>query len=109
MVLSVCSLIMLVLVVVIANVKKLNLGIVAIGGTVILGVAGGLAVGDIVSGFNIKLFVQSLGMCMLVVIAKENGTLSYMSQKIMQLGCGRAIKLLPIFLYFALVLAEFMG
>lgn len=109
MILAVSSLIVLVLVVVLANVRKLNLGLVAVCGAVLLGVAGGLAPGDIVSGFNTKLFIQSLGMCTLVVIAKDNGTLSYMAQKIMQVGCGRAIKLLPIFLYFALVAAEFMG
>lgn len=109
MVLAILSLVMLVLVVVLANVKKLNLGLVGVCGAMILGVAGGLGASDIISGFNTKLFVQSLGMCTLVVIAKDNGTLSYISQKIIQIGCGRAIRVMPIFLYFALVLAEFMG
>lgn len=109
MVLAIASLVILVLVVVIANVKKLSIGLVAICGTVILGVAGGLGPKDILSGFNTSLFVQSLGMTGLVLVAKSNGTLSFLSQKIIQIGCGRAIKFMPIFLYVALVAAEFMG
>ena len=109
MFLATLSLIVLVLVVVIATVRKLDLGLLGIAGATILSLVGGISAKDMLSGINISLVVQSIGMCLLVVIAKQNGSLAYLSQKIIKVGCGRAIRIMPIVLYIFMVTAEFLG
>ncbi len=109
MALAILSLVVLILVIVISNVRKINLGIAAMAGAAILMLAGGLEVSDMLSGFNTSLFVQSAAMGLLVVIARINGTLSYLSGKIFQIGGGSAVRFMPIVLYVCLVAAEFLG
>ncbi len=109
MFLATLSLVVLVLVVAIATVRKLDLGLLGIAGAIILSLAGGISAKDMLSGINISLVVQSIGMCLLVVIAKQNGSLAYLSQKIIKVGCGRAIRIMPIVLYIFMVTAEFLG
>lgn len=109
MTLAILSLVVLILVVVIGTVKKLDLGLLGIAGAIILSLIGGISSKDMLSGINISLAVQSIGMCLLVVIAKQNGSLAYLSQKIIKVGCGRAIRVMPIILYIFMVTAEFLG
>ena len=55
MALAILSLVVLILVIVISNVRKINLGIAAMAGAAILMLAGGLEVSDMLSGFNTSL------------------------------------------------------
>lgn len=106
---AVISLLALVAVIVIANVKNINVGLVGIAMAMLVGTLAGLSYKQIVGGFNYTLFIRAMGMQSLIVVAKMNGTLEAIAQKIIKVGCGRAIKFLPIFLYVALLACEFLG
>lgn len=103
------SLIFLAAVIVIANVKKINVGFVAAAAAMLLGLVYNLNFKDVISGFNAKLLVQMFAMQLLVVISAENGTLKYIAGKIQRICRGQTIRLFPFILYILMLAAEVMG
>jgi len=106
---AIISLAAMVAVVLIANKKNMNVGLVGIAMAMLIGTMAGLKYKQIVGGFNTSLFIRSIGMQSMIVVAKMNGALESISKRIIRVGCGRAIKVLPIFLYVALLACEWMG
>ena len=106
---AVISLIVLVLAIVIANVRKINVGAVALAAAMILGLIYGLKLDQVLDGINVKLIVRMFAVQLLVVIARENGTLQYVAQKVQLLCRGRTIRFFPIILYVLMLLAELAG
>lgn len=106
---AIVSLATMVAVVIIANKKNINVGLVGIAMAMLIGTLAGLKYKDIIGGFNTSLFIRSMGMQSMIVVAKMNGTLESISKRIIKIGCGRAIKVLPIFLFVALLVCEWMG
>lgn len=103
------SIIALVLAIIIANIRKINIGIVAMVSAMILGLVYGLKINQILEGINMKLIVRMFSVQLLVVIACENGTLQYAAQKVQLLCRGRAIRIFPIVLYTMMLMAEMVG
>lgn len=106
---SIISLVGLVSVVFIANKKNINVGLVGIAMAMLIGTMAGMKAKAIIGGFNSTLFVRAMGMQCLIAVAKLNGTLECVSKRIVKLGSGRAIKVFPILLFFALLLCEYLG
>lgn len=106
---AILSLAAMVAVVIIANKKNMNVGLVGIAMAMLIGTMAGLKYKQIIGGFNTALFIRSIGMQSMIVVAKMNGALESISKRIIRVGCGRAIKVLPIFLYVALLVCEWMG
>lgn len=106
---AIISLAAMILVVVIANKKNMNVGLVGIAMAMLIGTMAGLTYKQIIGGFNTSLFIRSIGMQSMIVVAKMNGALESISKRIIKVGCGRAIKALPIFLFVALLICEWMG
>lgn len=106
---SVGSLVALIIVVFIANKKKVNVGLVGIAMAMLLGTIYGLKAKTIIGGMNTTLFVRALGMQALIAVAKMNGSLEAVSKRIVKLGTGNAIKIFPIILFYTLLACEYMG
>ena len=106
---GIISLVALVLVVIIANKKNINIGLVGMACAVLLGTLAGLSYRDVLGGFNTLLFLRMLGMQCLICVAKYNGTMEALAQRIIKIGCGKAIRLFPIILFVALVLCDYAG
>lgn len=103
------SLVTLVAVVIIANIKKINVGFTALAGAMILGIIYKLDLSTIVGGFNAKLFVKMFAMQLLIVASANNGTLDYVAAKIQKICRGRAVRVFPFILYISMLAAELMG
>ncbi len=106
---AIVSLLALFVVVFVANKKKMNVGLLGIAMAMLLGTLAGMRYKDIISGFNTSLFLRAIAMQSLIVIAKMNGTLEAISKRIIKVGCGKAIRALPIILYICLMICEFLG
>ena len=106
---AIVSLLALFVVVYIANKKKMNVGLLGIAMAMLLGTLAGIRYKDIIAGFNTSLFLRAIAMQSLIVIAKMNGTLESISKRIIKVGCGKAIRVLPIILYISLMICEFLG
>lgn len=106
---SIGSIIALAVVVVIANKKKMNVGLVGIAMAMILGTIYGLKAKEIIGGMNTTLFIRALGMQSLIAVAKMNGSLEAVAKRIVKLGTGKAIRIFPIVLFYALLLCEYLG
>lgn len=106
---TIVSLITLVLVVVIANKRNINIGLVGLAAAMLVGTLAGLPCKKILSGFNVTLFLRTLGIQSLICVAKYNGTLEALSKRIIKVGCGRAMRFLPVFLFVAILLCEYAG
>ncbi len=106
---AVVSLSALVLTIVVANLRKLNVGFAALAAAMILGLVYGLNLDTILEGFNIKLVVRMFSMQLLVVIARQNGTLQYVAQKLQSICRGRAARIFPFLLYGLMLAAELLG
>lgn len=103
---AIISLLFLIATIVIANIKKINIGFTALAATMILGLLYQLDINTLLSGFNLTLVIRMLAMQSLVVIAASNGTLEYLAGKIKKICRGKILKIFPILLYFLLLLAE---
>jgi len=106
---SVGSIVALAAVVVIANKKKMNVGLVGIAMAMTLGTIYGLKAKEIIGGMNTSLFIRALGMQSLIAVAKMNGSLEAVAKRIVKLGTGKAIKIFPIVLFYTLLLCEYLG
>ena len=106
---AIVSLVSLVIVIIIANKKNINIGLVGMAVALLVGTLGGMSYKDILGGFNALLFLRMMGMQCLICVAKYNGTMEALAQRIIKIGCGRAIRLFPVILYAGLVLCEYAG
>ena len=79
-------------------VKKINVGIVCLGLSLILGKLGGMGAGDIYKGFPYKLFATLLGTMLFFSLLQQNGTLEKISKRLIG-ACGKNTFLKPIIMY----------
>ncbi len=103
------SLAVLVIAIVIANIRKINIGFITLAAAMLLGVIYNLGIDTILSGFNLTLFLRMLAMQALITAAAQNGTLTYISARIKRVCRGSVLKIFPIVLYVLLLLAELAG
>ena len=103
---AIISLIGLIIIIVIANVKNINVGIVGLAMAFFIGTMGGMKLKDIYNSFNLQIFLRMMGMQVLIVIARNNGTLNIVGNLVLKAAKGKAIRLLPIILYFGIGVAS---
>lgn len=96
---DVLSLIFLVGSILVGIVLKVNIGLVSIGASLVLGTMAGMGAGAIRGGFPTTLFVTLLGVMVLFGIASENKTLELLCQRIVYLA-GNRVYLIPIIVFF---------
>lgn len=105
---SIASLIILVITIVIGFVKKINMGVLALGFSFILGYLGKISASSIIKGFNSSLFLMLVGVSILFGIAQHNGTLNLIVKKLIKLS-GKKAWLIPILMYFVIYFIAFLG
>lgn len=105
---SIASLIILVITIVIGFVKKINMGVLALGFSFILGYLGKISASSIIKGFNSSLFLMLVGVSILFGIAQHNGTLNLIVKKLIRLS-GKRAWLIPILMYFVIYFITFLG
>lgn len=105
---SIASLIILVVTIVIGFVKKINMGVLALGFSFILGYLGKISASSIIKGFNSSLFLMLVGVSILFGIAQHNGTLNLIVKKLIRLS-GKRAWLIPILMYFVIYFIAFLG
>jgi len=93
-------LIIFIAVVVIAFLKKVNVGILSIAVAVVLGKILGIADKTVISGFSTSLFMTLVGITFLFAVVNSTGALELLSKKIICL-VGKKVWLIPIFIYIA--------
>lgn len=96
--LGLLSLLVLVAAIVIGFIKKMNVGILAIGLALVVGRIAGIADKDIIKGFDASLFVTLLGVTFLFSIINENKALLVGAKKVVSL-IGKKTWLLPIMMF----------
>lgn len=106
---AVVALIALVAAIVIGTWRHINIGIMGIIFACILGIIAGIPAGQLAAGFNSMLFLRLLAVQLLVCIAKQNGTIDTLAKKLVKVGCGKSVKLLPIILFFAFLFCGTVG
>lgn len=106
---AIISLLGLVAVVLIANWKDINVGLVGFGMAMFLATIAGLKLKDVYGSFNTQIFFRMLGMQVLIVIARANGTLDILGNFVIRLTRGNRIKLLPIIIYFLCGIASWFN
>lgn len=107
-VISIVSLIILFITIVIGFVKKINMGVLALGLSLILGYLGNIPASDIIKSFNSSLFLMLVGVSILFGIAQHNGTLNLIVKKLIKLS-GKKAYLIPILMYFIIYFIAFLG
>ncbi len=95
---DIISIVFLFLVVAIGFVKKCNIGILAIGSSMVLGLWGGLSATEILGGFDAKLFITLVGVSFLFALAQDNGTLELVAKKAIALA-GKRTYLVPFIIF----------
>ena len=93
--LQIISLLFLIFAIVIGFVKKINVGLVALGIALPLSLIGKIKPNVIFSGFPSKLFLTLLGTMFFFSILQENKTLEILSKKVVLL-VGKRAYLVPI-------------
>ncbi len=102
---AVISLMVLVGSIVLGFFRKVNMGLVAFGLSLILATMADINAKTVMSGFPTKLFVTLLGVMFLFSMAQENKTLDLLARKIVSLA-GNKANLIPIIVYvFSAILA----
>lgn len=96
--LQVTALLFLIGAIILGFVKKINVGLVCLGFSLILGTIGGMGAGDIYKGFPYKLFATLLGTMLFFSLLQQNGTLEKISQKLIGI-CGKKTFLVPVIIY----------
>ena len=96
--LQIISLLFLIFAIVIGFVKKINVGLVALGIALPLSLIGKIKPNVIFSGFPSKLFLTLLGTMFFFSILQENKTLEILSKKVVLL-VGKRAYLVPIIIY----------
>ncbi|OON96786.1 MAG: hypothetical protein ATN32_06095 [Candidatus Epulonipiscium fishelsonii] len=97
--LDVISLIFLVVVITVGFLKNMNIGLLAIGASIVLGRMAGISDKEIYSGFDAKLFTQLVGIMYLFGVAQVNGTLELVAKKGIAM-VGNKTYLVPVIIWF---------
>ena len=105
---SIISLVILLITIVIGFVKKINMGVLALGFSLILGYLGKVSASNIIKGFNSSLVLMLVGVSILFGIAQHNGTLNLIVKKLIKLS-GKKAWLIPILMYFVIYFIAFLG
>lgn len=95
---AVLSVIFLFAVVALGFWRKCNIGILAVGFSLVIGKIGGMSGSQILSGFDAKLFITLVGVTFLFGIAQSNGTLELVAKKAVGLA-GNRTYLVPVILF----------
>ena len=99
------SLVFLIGAILIGFFRKINMGFVAFGLSLVLAQIAGVKSGTVITGFPTKLFVTLLGVMFLFSIAQQNRTLELLARKIVNMA-GNRTNLIPIIVYiFSTILA----
>ncbi len=99
------SLIFLIGAILLGILRKVNIGLVSFGLSLVLGLMSGAKAKTIQAGFPTGLFVTLLGVMMLFSIAQENKTMELLARRVVALA-GKRTYLIPIIVYvFSVVLA----
>ncbi|MFR5601388.1 MAG: SLC13 family permease [Lachnospiraceae bacterium] len=106
--LQVLALVCLIGAIALGFVRKMNVGIVCLGLSLILGTLGGMSAGEIYSGFPYKLFATLLGTMLFFSLLQQNGTLEKISGKLIGL-CGKNTFLVPVIIYLVSFLLSAAG
>jgi di/tricarboxylate transporter len=104
---EIISLLAIVLAIAIGFWKNINVGLIALAFSLILGYyIGGIPINTIIGYWPIKLFFTTFGITLLFSIAKLNGTLEKISQFIIFQSRGRKVLIPIIFYVLAVVIAS---
>lgn len=95
---SVIALLCLALAIVLGFTKKINVGLVALGLSFFLGLAGGVSSKNILAGFPSSLFLTLLGTMFFFCLLQDNKTLELLSRKLVSL-VGDKTFLIPVIIY----------
>lgn len=106
---AIISLLGLAAVVIIANWRDINVGLVGFGMAMLLATVAGLNLKEVYNSFNTQIFLRMLGMQVLIVIARSNGTLDILGDLVIRLTKGNRIRLLPIIIYFICGIASWFN
>ena len=96
--LGIISLIALLTAIIIGFVRNVNVGILCMGFSMVLGLVFGLDAKEILSGFSSSLFSQRVGITYLFAIINSNGTLELLARKMVGL-VGKKKALIPFVMY----------
>lgn len=96
--LGIISLIALLTAIIIGFVRNVNVGILCMGFSMVLGLVFGLDAKEILSGFSSSLFIQMVGITYLFAIINSNGTLELLARKMVGL-VGKKKALIPFGMY----------
>lgn len=96
--LAIITLVVLFVTIIIGFVKKVNVGILAIGAALIVGRMAQMSDAEIISGFNASLFFMLTGVTYLFSILQENGSLELLANKMVSLAKGKKWAI-PIVVY----------
>ncbi len=109
MTMQVFTLLVLVLAIFIGFRRKVNTGVVSLFFAFIVGVyIVGMPVKAVIAGFPTSLFITLMGMTFLFAIAKVNGTLNILAEKVAGLAKGN-VKLLPIIFFIVCAITSAIG
>lgn len=97
--LAIIALATLIIVVAFGFWKKVNIGVLAIGFSLILGTICGMTSKEILAGFDAQLFATLVGVTFLFSIAQVNGTLELLANKAVAM-VGDKSYLVPIIIFF---------
>ena len=103
---AIISLVGLVAIILLANLRNINVGLVGFAMAMLLATVSGLELRDVYSSFNVQIFLRMLGMQVLIVSARNNGTVALLAGGVLKLTRGKLIRLLPIVLYFGMGIAS---
>ncbi len=106
---AIISLLGLVAVIIIANWKDINIGLVGFAMAMFIATIAGLNLKDVYGSFNTQIFFRMLGMQVLIVIARTNGTMDILGNAVIRLTQGNRIKLLPIIIYLLIGVASWFN
>ena len=106
--LAVLSLVFLFSAIALGFFRKVNIGIVAIGFSLILGRISGISDKEIISGFGYSLFMKLLGVMFLFSIAQINGTLELLAKKALAV-LGKKTFMIPVVVYLLAVVLSAVG
>lgn len=98
MTLQILSLLFLAGAIVLGFTRKINVGLVCLGMSIVLALIGGVPVSDLYDGFPSKLFITLLGTMFFFCLLQENKTLELLSKRMVAM-VGNKTALIPVILY----------
>ena len=105
---AVLSLLALVVALALSMTSRINVGLLAIAFTWLIGLQAGLKPDAVLAGFPVSLFVTLTGVTLLFAIADTNGTLERLAHHAVRLARGNA-RLLPILFFLIAFLISTVG